>query len=201
MQHSCRARLSPYHTHRLRPEPRPRLCAEEGVFTQTMYTPMSRPHLWELHSPEQRHQAWLTLRTRSPLHLFFAGFWAQPATLSPGENHCLPGRGMKGEGSVWTERDKAGGWKALTSQETLSFLAVYVCVSQPASLVCICAHLPPAYLSCDDPLTKPPCRARCGCQLRQAPLRPLLFALPCLGGPALHPSHAKRRPKQEEKCV
>lgn len=32
---------------------------------------------------------------------------------------------------MWTERDKAGVGKALTSQETLSFLAVYVCVSQP----------------------------------------------------------------------
>lgn len=61
-----------------------------------------------------------------------------------------------------------------------------------------CAHLPPAHLSCIDSLTQPHCRARWGCQLRQAPLRPL--ALPCLLGPSLHPP-CREEQRRRKACV
>ena len=60
--------------------------------------PPTHPTHRELHPPEQRHQAWLTPRTGSPLYLSWAGFQVQPATLSPGKNHYLQGEGAKGEG-------------------------------------------------------------------------------------------------------
>lgn len=55
---------------------------------------MMQPHPCELHTPEQKPGARLSLRTGSPLHLSWAGFQKQSATLSSGKEPYLWGRGV-----------------------------------------------------------------------------------------------------------